>query len=190
MGQYEIILLLISAFGAILTALFTGLLSWERHELPALGIESGTRTPSPKAGSSDWKVVKPDSKAGSSDWVGRRVDFYLPGKPEQSKWLIDEIRIAKPRQKFIAEPGESMMVAKKVGKDIHEHVVYSPGSDWTNRIRYDPPVTSGMFLVHSDAPEYPRFSFHIRLRYRSRIKRKMDVTLPAPRGYYFPRRRG
>ena len=184
MEQYEVILLLISAFGVILTALFTGLISWERHELPALGIEAGEIRPNSKAGSSDWQVVKPNSKAGSSDWVGRRVDFYLPGKPAQSKWLIDEIRVTKPRRKLIAEPGEAMMVADKLGKDIHGRMVYSPGSDWTNRIRYDPPVTAGKFLIHPDAPEHPRFSFRIRLRYRSRIKRKMDVTLAAPRDYH------
>ena len=148
------------------------LLYWRRYELPNLDVSTVS-----KADRSDWQVVGPDSKVGSSDWVSRSVNFYLPGKRAQLRWLIDEIGI-KPRRKLIAEPGEAMQIRKELGRrSAQTEIAYSPGGDWTDRVRYDPPVHTGKLLLHPDAPKHLTFSVRVCLRYRPRIKRKMEVPL-------------
>ena len=101
--------------------------------------------------------------------VGHYIRFYQPKEPSPSKWLIDEIRIVDPPHKWIARAGEGQW------NDFGEFIGYSLGGDWTNRIRYDPPVDSGEFLPHPDAPKHLCLSFRVRLRSRLRFKRKVDV---------------
>lgn len=143
----------ITAIGAFLTAVFTGLLYWGRHGLPEIVA---------------W-AHEADHKDHTSDVVGRYVEFRLPTDTSRSNWLVDEVRIAKPRHKWIAVADE----AKR--NDFGEFIGHSLGGDWTDRIRYCPPVDSETFLLHPDAPKHLRFSFRVRLRHRFRVKRKVDV---------------
>jgi hypothetical protein len=151
-------ILLISALGALLTALFTGLLFWTRHELPA-----------------DFAEVKSNSQPSEPDLVTRHVEFNLEfdrmtATVIHSKWVVDEISITYPRHKWIAVAGGSRM--NEVGERI-----YSCGGYWTDRIPYYPPVAGGVFLLHPDAPDYLKLSFRLRLKSCHRVKRKVDVTL-------------
>ena len=160
----------------------------ERHGLPENIVAQVNSPASPfmrpnKDGKSDWQAIRPASKAGNSDWVARRVEFYLPAKPPRSKWLIDEIRIAKSRYNWLTVPGEGMLIRDKLSEYPKESIVYSPGGDWTNRIRYDTPVESGNFLLHPDAPKKLTFLFRVCLRYRPRVKRWVDVIPDDPRHY-------
>lgn len=144
----------ITAVGVLVTALFTGLLYRGRHGLPENIVAQDDRS---------------SSKTSNSDLVHRSVNFYLPTKPSLSNWLIDEIRMAGPRHKWIARAGEGQW------NESGGFTGYYLGGDWTDRIRYDPPIRSGVFLIHPDAPKHLRFSFRVRLRYRLRVKRKVDV---------------
>ena len=147
---------LITAGGALLTAVFTGLLYRGRHEPPAIVTH----------------VRRSNSKAGNSDLEGRYISFYMPPESEQSKqskWLIEEVRIAKHRCKWIAVAGEGQR------NDFGEFIGYPLGGDWTNRIRYDPPVYREKLRLHPDAPKHLRFSFRVCLRYRFRVKRWVHV---------------
>lgn len=144
----------ITAIGALLTAVFTGLLYRGRHELP--GITSQVV---------DYNSYKADNYP---DLVGRFVSFYLPTGPAR-RWLIDEIRITKSHHKWIARAEEGQW------QQINNFIGYPLSGDWTDRIKYDPPIKSGDFLLHPDAPKHLRFSFRVCLRYRFRVKRWVDV---------------
>ena len=151
-------ILLISAFGALLTALFTGLLFWTRHELPDI-----------------FAGVKSNSQPSEPDLVTRHVEFNLEldrmrATSIHSKWFVDEISITSPRRKWIAVAGGSR--TNEVGDRI-----YSGSGYWTDRIPYHPPVAWGVFLLHPDAPDYLKLSFRLRLKSRHRVKRKVDVML-------------
>ena len=147
---------LITAVGVIATALFTLLLYLERHKLPDI----------------DTYVRRSSSKADNSDLEDRYVVFHLRPESEQSKqskWLIEEVRIAKYRCKWIAVAGEGQR------NNFGEFIGYPLGGDWTNRIRYDPPVYKGSLRLHPDTPRHLRFSFRVCLRYRFRVKRWVHV---------------
>ena len=102
------------------------------------------------------------------------LHFRMPLDPSPSKWVVDKVRIAKSRHKWIAVAGEDE-------RDDHGNFLGWPlGGAWTDRIRYDPPVDDKLFLLHPDAPENLSFKFRIRLRSRLRKKRTVDV-LPMPR---------
>ena len=103
----------------------------------------------------------------------RHLHFRMPLDSSPSKWETDEVRIAKSRHEWIAVPGEGEW------NDFGEFEGYALGGDWTDRLRYDPPVDDEIFLLHPDAPENLRFKFRIRLRSRLRTKRKVDV-IPSP----------
>ena len=104
----------------------------------------------------------------------RYLHFRMPLDSSPSKWVIDKVRIAKSRYKWIAVPGEAEM------NNFGEFEGYALGSDWTDRIRYDPPVDDELFLLHPDAPKNLRFKFRIHLRSRLRTKRKVDVIPSTP----------
>ncbi len=150
------LLLLISAIGGAIAAGTGLLLYWSRHGLPNISATALEHTP----------------KAHDSDLVTREVRFRQP--TDTSKWLVYEVHISKPRHKWISVLGDP------VWNDFGEFTGYHPG-DWADRIRYDPPVADGSFLLHPDAPEHMKFSFRTCLRSRSRIKRKADVYVSTVR---------
>ena len=88
------------------------------------------------------------------------------------------MRIAKSRHKWLAVQGK----AKTKTTSLTEGPLgYAPSGDWTDRIRYDPPVQWGTVLLHPDAPEHPKLLFRVRLRSDFRTKRKVKVlSVPAP----------
>ncbi len=110
------------------------------------------------------------SEAHNPHLVRRYLSFHMPRDSSSwSKWVIDEVRIAKSRHKWIAVPGEDKR------NNFGEFEGYALGGAWTDRIRYDPPVDDELFLLHPDAPKNLIFKFRIRLRSRLRTKRKVDV---------------
>ena len=110
------------------------------------------------------------SQAPDAELVTRTVDFHQPTRP--ARWLVYEARIAKSRHKWLAVPGEHKQ--KRIASCL-EIIGYALGGDWTDRIRYDPPVTAGRVLLHPDAPEHPKLLFRARLRSDFRTKRKVEV---------------
>ena len=115
-------------------------------------------------------VVDDTSEAHNPHLVRRSLSFRMPDDSSPwSKWVIDEVRIAKSRHKWLAVPGEAER------NNFGKFEGYALGGAWTDRIRYDPPVADELFLLHPDAPKNLRFKFRIRLRSRLRTKRKVDV---------------
>ena len=132
----------------------------ERDELPRIPIWVSDHT----------------SEAHNPYLFRRCLHFQMPLDSSPSKWVTDEVRIAKSRHKWIAVPGEAER------NNFGEFEGYALGGDWTDRIRYDPPVDDEIFLLHPDAPA-PKdlsFKFRIRLRSRLRTKRKVDVIPITP----------
>ena len=110
------------------------------------------------------------SKAWNSDFVTRQVRFDQ--QPDSLRWVVYEVRIAKSRHKWIAVPGE--------GERDHGNFLGWPlGGAWTDRIRYDPPVSEGFFLLHPDAPPPSTLFFLVRLRSHSRFRTKQWVNVPS-----------
>ena len=109
-------------------------------------------------------------KSTSPELVSRTVGFHLP--PDPARWLVYEVRLAKSRHNWLAVPGEE-------GRNHEGGVVlgYFRCGDWTDRIRYEPPVSKGLVLLHPDAPPYPTLFFRVRLRSHSyfRTKRRVKV---------------
>ena len=111
-------------------------------------------------------------KSPSPELVSRTVGFRL--LPDPSRWLVYEVRLAKSRHKWLAVPGEE-------GRNPEGGVVlgYFPGGDWTDRIRYEPPVSTGGVLLHPDAPPYPNLFFLVRLRSHSHFRTKRWVKVSS-----------
>ena len=117
------------------------------------------------------------SQAPDAEFVTRTVKFHQPADQpadpldtRPARWLVYEVRIAKSRHKWLAVPGKAKRTSLTEG-----HLGYAPGGDWTDRIRYDPPVQWGTVLLHPDAPEHPKLLFRVRLRSDFRTKRKVKV---------------
>ena len=116
------------------------------------------------------------SQAPDAELVTHMVAFHQP--PDQVatwptkpvRWLVYEVRIAKSRHKWLAVQGEEKRNATRT-----EILGYALGSDWTDCIRYDPPVGGGCVLLHTDAPKHPKLLFRVRLRSDFRTKRKVKV---------------
>ena len=148
-------LLLISAIGSVVAAC-TGLLIYRSQE----------RSPDILAKTQQLDLV---IKSPSPELVSRTVGFHLP--PDSSRWLVYEVRIAKSRHNWLAVPGEK-------GRNPEGGVVlgYFPDGDWTDRIRYEPPVSTGGVLLHPAAPPYPNLLCLVRLRSHFRTKRWVKVS--------------
>lgn len=153
-------MLLISALGAFLTALFTGLLFWTRHELPDIVA----------------KIRRAKSGSGEPDLVTRYAEFNLEFdmgratyEQQRSKWVVDEICIVGSPHKWLALAGPP-----RLGDKGQMHG-YRLGGAWTDTIRYYPPVPRAVFLIHPAAPAPLILSFRVRLRFRLSVKRRVDV---------------
>ncbi len=85
------------------------------------------------------------SQAPDAELVTHMVAFHQP--PDQVatwptkpvRWLFYEVRIAKSRYKWLAVQGKEKRNATRT-----EILGYALGSDWTDCIRYDPPVGGGV----------------------------------------------
>ena len=108
------------------------------------------------------------SQAPDAELVTRTVAFHQQTRP--AGWLVSEVRIAKSRHKWLAVQGEEKRNAK--GTEILGHAL---GGDWTDRVRYDPPVRAGRVLLHPDAPKHPKLLFRVHLLSDFRTKRKVEV---------------
>ena len=149
----QFVLLLISAIGGVVAAYASLLNYFSRNELPDIVARANGAA----------------SKAHNSDLTDRTIFFHLPTEPSPSKWMIDEVRIAKSRHKWLALPGEQENDAS--GRFLGYH----RSGDWMSKVRYDPPIGLGSLLLHPDAPKHLRFRFRVRLRTRFRIRRRVDV---------------
>ncbi len=96
------------------------------------------------------------SASPNSDSEALQVNFHQP--TDSSKWLVYEVRTDSRQSRWIAV----------LQGDRRE-------GSWTNRIRYDPPVNRGSFLLHPDVSKQPRLSFHACLKSHVRIKRKVNI---------------
>ena len=150
----ELYLLLITAIGSCIAA-FTGLLSFRsRYGLPHIQARLQEH---------DFVNPNPERKV-----LRRVVSFNQSDDPPE--WLVCEVSISKKRRrKWCSMPGE------EVRNNWGEFVGCYDNGDWKNRIKYDPPVKSELFLLHPDAPDHLWLSFRTILIAHPRIKRKVRV---------------
>lgn len=116
------------------------------------------------------EVRQSNSKSSRPDLVDRFIGFKfnLPDESSRSKWLIDAVRIAKSRRKWLAEAGTLHKPGTYIGHEL--------GSEWQKQIKYDPPADGKkIVLLHPDAPTDLIFSVRVCLRNRLSVKCWVDV---------------
>ena len=149
----NLVLLSITAIASLVAASVSVLVYRAQKGSPDILAEYGT-----------WRT----SQAPDAELVTRTVTFDQPADPldtRPARWLVYEVRIAKSRHKWLAVQGKAKTTS----------------GDWTDRIRYDPPVQWETVLLHPDAPEHPKLLFRVCLRSDFRTKRKVKVlSVPAP----------
>ena len=157
-------LLLISAIGSCIAALTGLLILRSRYGLPRIQahvlprIQVGTREDDPDR-----------SKDTDQEVHRREVCFKQPDDP--SVWLVCDVSISRNRYKWLSKLGDP------VRNDFGEFIGYYRNGNWTNRIKYDPPVSNMSFLLHTDAPDYLWLSFRTILMAHPRIKRRVRVLV-------------
>ena len=110
-----------------------------------------------------------DLKIPTKKCTRREVCFKQPDDP--SVWLVCDVSISRNRYKWLSKLGDP------VRNDFGEFIGYYRNGNWTNRIKYDPPVSNMSFLLHTDAPDYLWLSFRTILMAHPRIKRRVRVLV-------------
>ena len=116
------------------------------------------------------KIFGQHSLYNESDGEYRQVTF---GQSDDSPiWLMRDIKVAGLRRhKWIATIGDAIR-----DKHFGDILGYHRGSDWANRIVFDPPVPSIFLLLHSEANTFPKFSVEVSLRGSPSTRRRVVVV--------------
>ena len=128
--------------------------------LSAIGLWIGVERFWARRGRPDIRTepLKRSLKLTGPDADARAVSFRQP--LDAARWLVYEVGTDSQHHRWLAV----LQGSRRSGR-------------WTDRLSYYPPVSSGSFLLHPDAPEPLRLSFRARLRSYGRIQCKVDVIL-------------
>ena len=138
------ILLIVTAIGSIIAAVASILGLRKQYELPIIHVRDSTVS---------WT---------SEGTIGRYVEFRQPTEPPQ--WLVHQVKI---RQEWIAKTGD------QVRDNFGSLLGFRQGSDWKNRLVFNPPVANGYFVLHVDAPQHLKYSFDVVLRNQVGVRRRV-----------------
>ena len=85
-------------------------------------------------------------------------------------WLVRDVKVSGLRRnRWISRIGEP--IQNKYGEIIGFH----QEGEWSNQIVFDPPISSPLLLLHSEANTFPKFSVGLAMRNRPSKTRRVVV---------------